>query len=55
MAGSGLSDREIAQALFATIKGVEDDLAQILSKLGVGSRNELAPVLHDTIGRQLGR
>jgi DNA-binding NarL/FixJ family response regulator len=55
MAGSGLSDREIAQALFATIKGVEDDLAQILSKLGVGSRNELAAVLHDTIGRQLGR
>ncbi len=47
MAASGLSNREIAQALFVTIKTVEKHLGQAFAKLAVGSRAELVDALAD--------
>jgi DNA-binding CsgD family transcriptional regulator len=45
MAAQGLTNRQIAQALFVTTKTVEMHLAHAYSKLDVGSRNELPAVL----------
>lgn len=45
MATEGLTNREIAQALFVTVKTVEDHLGAAYRKLGIGSRTELAGVL----------
>jgi DNA-binding SARP family transcriptional activator/DNA-binding CsgD family transcriptional regulator len=45
MATQGLSDREIAEALFVTTKTVETHLASVFQKLNVGSRQELEPVI----------
>jgi DNA-binding CsgD family transcriptional regulator len=45
MAADGLSNREIAQALFVTGKTVENHLGHIYLKLGVGGRRALADAL----------
>jgi DNA-binding CsgD family transcriptional regulator len=45
MAASGMSNREIAQALFVSTKTVETQLSQAYAKLGIGSRAELAQAL----------
>ena len=41
----GLSNREIAQALFVTRKAVEFHLSNAYTKLGIASRGELATAL----------
>ncbi|GGZ21288.1 helix-turn-helix transcriptional regulator [Streptomyces poonensis] len=41
----GLSNREIAQALFVTVKTVEWHLSQAYAKLGIGRRSELSQAL----------
>jgi ATP/maltotriose-dependent transcriptional regulator MalT len=47
MAASGLSNREIAQALFVTGKTIEWHLGQTYRKLGVSSRHDLPKALAD--------
>jgi DNA-binding CsgD family transcriptional regulator len=44
-AATGASNREIAQALFVTVKTVEMHLGHAYRKLGVSSRNELAALI----------
>jgi DNA-binding NarL/FixJ family response regulator len=50
MAASGLSNREVAQALFVSTKTVETQLSQAYAKLGIGSRAELAHALSGGAG-----
>jgi DNA-binding CsgD family transcriptional regulator len=45
LAAQGLSNPEIAQAQFVTLKTVETQLGSCYRKLGIGSRRELAPAL----------
>jgi len=45
MAAEGLSNREIAQALFVTLRTVETHLSGVFRKLGVSSRTQLAAAL----------
>ena len=45
MAAQELSNKEIAQALFVTVKTVELHLSSVYRKLGIGSRKELAAAL----------
>jgi DNA-binding CsgD family transcriptional regulator len=45
MAAHELSNKEIAQALFVTVKTVELHLSSVYRKLGIGSRKELAGAL----------
>jgi DNA-binding CsgD family transcriptional regulator len=47
MAAEGLSNPEIAQALFVTRKTVEAHLGQVYRKLDIGSRERLAQALRD--------
>jgi DNA-binding CsgD family transcriptional regulator len=47
MAAEGLTNRQIAQALFVTEKTIEWHLGQAYRKLEIGSRSELPRVLHD--------
>ena len=44
-AADGRTNREIAEELFVTPKTVENHLTRVYSKLGVGSRRELATAL----------
>jgi DNA-binding CsgD family transcriptional regulator len=46
LAGDGLTNREIAQALFVTMRTVEGHLTRVFAKLALSSRDELADVLH---------
>jgi DNA-binding CsgD family transcriptional regulator len=45
MASDGMSNREIAQALFVTVRTVENHLSRTYSKLDISSRKELAGAL----------
>jgi DNA-binding CsgD family transcriptional regulator len=45
MAAGGLSNPEIAQALFVTRKTVEKHLGNVYMKLNLGSRSELPDAL----------
>ena len=45
MAAEGMSNREIAQALFVTLRTVEMHLSNVFRKLGVSSRTQLAAAL----------
>jgi DNA-binding NarL/FixJ family response regulator len=47
MAAEGRSNKEIAQALYVTLKTVELHLTNTYRKLGIRSRHELAAVLSD--------
>jgi DNA-binding CsgD family transcriptional regulator len=49
MATDGLTNREIAQALFVTVKTVETHLAHVFRKLDVRSRTELRTVLREAV------
>jgi DNA-binding CsgD family transcriptional regulator len=50
MAASGMSNREVAQALFVSTKTVETQLSQAYAKLGIGSRSELTEALTGAAG-----
>jgi DNA-binding NarL/FixJ family response regulator len=45
LAGQGMTNREIAQALFVTARTVEGHLTQVFGKLGLHSREELPAAL----------
>ena len=45
MAAQDLSNKEIAQALFVTVKTVEQHLGRVYRKLDIGSRRALAAAL----------
>jgi DNA-binding NarL/FixJ family response regulator len=42
MVASGLTNREVAQAMFLSVSAVEANLRRIYSKLAVRSRTELS-------------
>ncbi len=48
MAAEGLANRDIAQALFVTLRTVEMHLSNAFRKLGVSSRTQLAAALAET-------
>ncbi len=50
MAASGMTNREVAQALFVSTKTVETQLSQAYAKLGIGSRAELSKALAGEAG-----
>ena len=45
MAADGMTNREIAQALFVTTKAVEKHLGNAYAKLGISSRRQLGDAL----------
>jgi DNA-binding CsgD family transcriptional regulator len=45
MAAQGMSNKELAQALFVTVKAVEVHLSSAYRKLQIGSRAQLAQAL----------
>ena len=45
LAAQGLTNREIAQALFVTARTVEGHLTHTFQKLDLSSREDLAPAL----------
>ena len=47
MAAEGMSNKEIAQALFVTVKAVEVHLSSAYRKLEIDARRELPQVLGD--------
>ena len=47
LAAEGLTNREVAQALFLTVKTVETHLSHTYRKLGIRSRAELPGALAD--------
>ena len=48
----GRKNREVADAMFISVKTVEANLSRIFHKLGVRSRTELARRIADTSGQQ---
>ncbi len=48
MAAQGRTNREIAQALFVSVRTVETHLTHAFQKLGIDSRTKLPDALHDT-------
>jgi DNA-binding CsgD family transcriptional regulator len=55
MAAEGMTNREIAQALFITIRTVKAHLGHIFTKLDVSSRGELGAALVTDTGRAVAR
>src|SRR6185312_9901267 len=53
MAASGLTNRQIAQTLFLTVKTIETHLAAVYDKLGIRSRRDLPDALHASRERPL--
>jgi len=49
LAARGLTNRQIAEHLTVTIKGVEWHLSRVYRKLAISSREELAPLLDDSM------
>jgi DNA-binding CsgD family transcriptional regulator len=49
MATEGLTNREIAQALFVTVKTVETHLAHVFRKLDIDSRSQLQQALRRAV------
>jgi DNA-binding CsgD family transcriptional regulator len=45
MPADEMSNKEIAQTLFVTVKTVEQHLGRVYRKLGIGSRRELGAAL----------
>jgi DNA-binding CsgD family transcriptional regulator len=45
MAAEGMSNKELAQALFVTVKAVEVHLSSVYRKLQINSRAQLAEAL----------
>jgi DNA-binding NarL/FixJ family response regulator len=45
MAAEGMSNKEIAQSLFVTVKTVEVHLSSVYRKLGIASRTQLATAI----------
>ena len=54
MVASGLSNREVAEALFVTVKAVEAHLGKVYRKLGISSRLKLAGALGELPPGELG-
>ena len=54
MAAEGLTNREIAQALFVTEKTVETHLGRAFVKLGVRSRKQLGKAMQMTASSGVG-
>jgi DNA-binding CsgD family transcriptional regulator len=52
MAAAGMSNRDVAQALFVSTKTVETQLSQAYAKLGIASRAELAQALTGAAGTE---
>ena len=52
MATQGLSNREIAEALFVTIRTIETHMRHVFQKLNANSRKELPPLLEPTTRTQ---
>ena len=50
LAAKGMTNREIAQALFVTQKTVETHLTHVFRKLDIGSRKQIASALDDDAG-----
>ena len=50
LAVDGMSNRDIAQALFVTVRTVETHLSHVYRKLGIGSRRELPAALAGSSG-----
>ena len=48
MAASGLSNRQVAEQLFVTVKTVENHLTRVYSKLDITSREQLTGALAGT-------
>jgi DNA-binding NarL/FixJ family response regulator len=54
LVGEGKKNREVADALFISVKTVEANLSRIFHKLGVRSRTELTRRIAATHGQQTG-
>jgi DNA-binding CsgD family transcriptional regulator len=52
LVGEGMKNREVAEALFISVKTVEANLSRIFHKLGVRSRTELTRRIAATYGQQ---
>ncbi|HEV2917821.1 MAG TPA: LuxR C-terminal-related transcriptional regulator [Actinomycetota bacterium] len=52
LVGEGRKNREVAEALFISVKTVEANLSRIFHKLGVRSRTELTRRIATTHGQQ---
>jgi len=50
LAAAGQTNREIASALFISVKTVEDNLSRIYRKLGIRSRAQLGALMTQTPG-----
>jgi DNA-binding CsgD family transcriptional regulator len=54
LAASGMTNRDVAAALFISPKTVEANLARVYRKLGIRTRAELGRLIGDSLGRLIG-